>query len=67
MPSGTEGARERVRGRGEEVNRCRSDFPGCPWLGIHTANAAGVGSILGQGTNIPYAMQCVQTMNNNNK
>ena len=30
------------------------------WLRLHTSTAAGMGSILGQGTKIPHAVWCDQ-------
>ena len=34
------------------------------WLGLHTSNAGGTGSIPGQGTEIPRATRCSQKINN---
>ena len=36
------------------------DFSVVKWLRLHAANAGGMGSIPGQRTKIPHAMQCSQ-------
>ena len=42
----------------------RRDFLGLKWVRLHASTAGGVGSIPGQGTKIPQAMQCGQEVNN---
>ena len=42
----------------------RGDFLGVKWLRLNASTAGGVGSIPGQGTKIPQAMQCDQEINN---
>ena len=66
VPNGAEGARQSERGEKKSAGG-RRDFPGCSSFGLHAPNVGGPGSILGQGTGIPHAMQCGQKMKNNNK
>ena len=42
------------------LKRMNRDFPGGPVVTTPLFNAGGVGSIPGQGTKIPHAMQCGQ-------
>ena len=51
-----------VKGTRNKVQR--RDFRGVKWVRLHASTAGGVGSIPGQGTKIPQAMQSGQEVNN---